>query len=64
MFAAKEGPELGSKVANLLSTTLNSVEVEDRGVTMTQNNGIVQGGSDCVAKFSQAIELIVEASIS
>lgn len=53
----------GMKIASLLEATLNTVHIKDKDITFVQTNGIVQGGSDCVSKFSSTLELIIESSI-
>lgn len=55
---------VGEKVAMILEKTMNEVDVYDKDIVITQNCGIVQGGSDCVAKFSQCVEVITEAAIT
>jgi hypothetical protein len=40
------------KIVALSEATMNEVKIKDKNFQLVQNAGIVQGGSDCVGKFS------------
>lgn len=57
-----EEPNLLHKAANVTAQTANQVTIKSKYAEVIQTKGMVQGGSECVKKFSDTLE-IVTASV-
>lgn len=57
----QESFTFGEKIAFITKQTMNEVEIDMNGKKIKQNRGFVQGGADCVQKFADVFEDIINA---